>query len=63
MFKDEARGKQISHFVGLSAKLYSYKLEGENEQLKAKLKGLKETLLKILYHLMITSNVCFQEKK
>lgn len=29
-FKDEAAGKQITHFVGPSAKLYSFKLEGEN---------------------------------
>ena len=26
MFKDEADGKQIVEFVGLSAKLYSYKM-------------------------------------
>ena len=25
-FKDEAAGKQITHFVGLTAKLYSYKI-------------------------------------
>ena len=26
-FKDEAAGKQITHFVGLRAKLYSYRIE------------------------------------
>ena len=27
---DEAAGKQISHFVGLRAKLYSYKIEDDD---------------------------------
>ena len=31
MFKDEVAGKQITHFVGLRPKLYSYKVEGEKE--------------------------------
>ena len=29
MFKDEAAGKQITHFVGLRPKLYSYKIDGK----------------------------------
>ena len=37
-FKDEAAGKQITHFVGLRPKLYSYKPE-DKEELK-KLKGV-----------------------
>ena len=28
-FKDEAAGKQITHFIGLRAKLYCYKIEGK----------------------------------
>ena len=33
MFKDEAGGKQIVEFVGLRAKLYSYKiLDGSEDQ-------------------------------
>ncbi|XP_073230928.1 uncharacterized protein [Porites lutea] len=31
MFKDEVAGKQITHFVGLRPKLYSFKIEEENE--------------------------------
>ena len=32
MFKDEARGKQVEEFVGLSAKLYSYRMDGEDHE-------------------------------
>ena len=31
-FKDEAAGKQITHFVGLRPKLYTYKIEGQGEK-------------------------------
>ncbi|XP_020608918.1 uncharacterized protein LOC110047502 [Orbicella faveolata] len=40
MFKDEAGGKQIVEFVGLRAKLYSYRLDEEDEVKKCK--GVKE---------------------
>ena len=44
MFKDEACGKQIAEFVGLRAKLYSYKMhEGEE---KKKCKGVKQVVVK-----------------
>jgi len=33
-FKNEACGKQITHFVGLRAKLYSFKVDGLNEEKK-----------------------------
>ena len=34
MFKDEASGKIIDEFVGLGAKLYSYKmLEGKEDKM------------------------------
>ena len=36
MFKDEVAGKQITHFVGLRPKLYSYKVEDEVELKKCK---------------------------
>ena len=40
MFKDEATGKCIKEFVGLGAKLYSYKMfEGEESK---KCKGIKK---------------------
>ena len=44
MFKDEANGKVIDEFVGLRAKLYSYKmLEGEESK---KCKGVKTAVVK-----------------
>ena len=44
MFKDEAGGKVIDEFVGLRAKLYSYKmLEGEESK---KCKGVKKSVIK-----------------
>ena len=33
-FKDEAAGKQITHFVGLCLKLYSYKIEESDKIIK-----------------------------
>ena len=44
MFKDEANGKVIDEFVGLRAKLYSYKmLEGEESK---KCKAVKKSVVK-----------------
>ena len=44
MFKDEVGGKVIDEFVGLRAKLYSYKmLEGEESK---KCKGVKKSVVK-----------------
>ena len=37
MFKDEAGGKQITEFVGLRAKLYSFLVEGEDPHMKQKI--------------------------
>ena len=42
MFKDEAGGKQIEEFVGLRAKLYSYKL---HEKEHKRCKGVKRNVL------------------
>ena len=36
MFKDDADGKQIVEFVGLRAKLYSYKMLDDSEDKKCK---------------------------
>ena len=43
-FKDEAAGKQITHFVGLRPKPYSYKIEEQGEKRKAK--GVKKNVIK-----------------
>ena len=40
-FKDEGAGKQITHFVGLRAKLYSYKIK---DHFVKKAKGIKKML-------------------
>ena len=44
MFKDEAAGKKIAEFVGLRAKLYSYKIEESYEEKKCK--GVKKAVIK-----------------
>ena len=43
-FKDEAAGKQITHFVGLRPKLYNFKVEEKGETRKAK--GGKKNVIK-----------------
>ena len=43
-FKDEVRGKQITHFVGLRPKLYTFKVEEKGETRKAK--GAKKNVIK-----------------
>ena len=43
LFKDEAAGKQIEEFVGLRAKLYSYRMVGEDHK---KCKGVKKNVVK-----------------
>ena len=44
MFKDEVAGRQISHFVGLRPKLYSFKVE--DGSLNKKCKGIKKNVVK-----------------
>ena len=44
MFKDEAAGSSITHFVGLRPKLYDYKTEGKDEVTKCK--GIKKSVVK-----------------
>ena len=43
-FKDEAVGKQITHFVGLRPKLYTFKVEEKGETRKGK--GVKKNVIK-----------------
>jgi hypothetical protein len=45
MFKDETAGKQIEEFVGLRAKLYSYKMHEDGGEHK-KCKGVKKYVVK-----------------
>ena len=58
MFKDEVAGKQITHFVGLRPKLYSFKIEEEREVRKCK--GIKKNIVKKKIDLMTMLNVYFQ---
>ena len=44
MFKDEVAGRQITHFVGLRPKLYSFKVE-DSSTIK-KCKGIKKNVIK-----------------
>ena len=44
MFKDEVAGRQITHFVGLRPKLYSFKVEDNKEVRKCK--GIKKNVVK-----------------
>ena len=50
MFKDEVAGRQITHFVGLRPKLYSFKVEGGGLTKKSdevrKCKGVKKNVVK-----------------
>ena len=43
-FKDEVSGKQITHFVGLRPKLYTFKVEEKGETRKAN--GVKKNVIK-----------------
>ena len=45
MFKDEVAGQQITHFVGLRPKLYSFKIENNREDVR-KCKGIKKNVVK-----------------
>ena len=44
MFKDEVAGRQITHFVGLRPKLYSFKVE--DDKVVKKCKGIKKNVVK-----------------
>ena len=60
MFKDEVNGKVIDEFVGLRAKMYSFKMfEGEETK---KCKGIKNRWLKRVLSTKIIKSVCLREK-
>ena len=56
MFKDEADGKQIVEFVGLRAKLYSYKIVDCSEDRKCK--GVTKNVKKGVFNSMTSESVC-----
>ena len=60
MFKDEAAGKQIAEFVGLRAKLYSYKVEESYEEKKCK--GVKKAVIKKTISFNDYKNCLFDNK-
>ena len=53
---DEACGKQIVEFVGLRAKLYSYKMLDGSEDKKCK--GMTENVTKIVFNSMTIESAC-----
>ena len=56
MFKDEACGKQIVEFVGLRAKLYSYKMLDGSEYKKCK--GVTNNVQKGVFNSMTIESAC-----
>ena len=60
MFKDEAGGKVIDEFVGLRAKLYSYKILSVKKVKNAK--ELKNRWLKRVLCMKIIKSACLREK-
>ena len=63
MFKDEVAGKQITCFVGLRPKLYSFRIEGDKEVRKCK--GIKKNVVKkkLDFDDYVNFNVYLWEKK
>ena len=60
MFKNEAGGKQIVEFVGLRAKLYSYKmLDGSDDK---KCKRWQRMLQKGVLHSMAIESICLARR-
>ena len=57
MFKNEADGKQIVEFVGLRAKLYSYKMLDGSED-KKNVRRWQRMLQKGVLNSMTVENVC-----
>ena len=60
MFKDEAAGKQIAEFVGLRAKLYSYRVQESYEEKKCK--GVKKAVIKKTISFNDYKNCLFNNK-
>ena len=57
MFKDEAGEKQIIEFVGLRAKLYSYKVLDGSED-KKNVRGCHRMLQKGVFNSIIIESTC-----
>ena len=64
-FKDEAAGKQITHFVGLRPKLYGFKVEDDPETRKSKMDDFQKRNLEIAlnYYSQIMKVQCILYKK
>ena len=61
MFKNEACGKQIVEFVGLRAKLYSYKMLDDSDGEKCK--GVTKNIIqKRVFNLMTIDSACLAER-
>ena len=65
MFKDEVAGKQITHFVGLRPKLYSFKVENDVNEVKEekKCKGIKKCVIKKELNFEDYKECLFSEKE
>ena len=60
-FKDAVGGKQITHFVGLRPKLYSFEVEDNSETRKAK--GVKKNVIKNALSFEDYKNCLFSEEE
>ena len=60
MLKDEAGGKQIVEFIGLRAKLYSYKIRDGSEDKKCK--GCQRMLQKGVFNSMTIESACLARR-
>ncbi|XP_044733270.1 uncharacterized protein LOC123295875 [Chrysoperla carnea] len=46
LMKDELNGKIMTEFIGLRAKMYTYKIDNDNENIVKKIKGIKRDVVK-----------------
>ena len=60
MFKDKVGGKQIVEFVGLRAKLYSYKMLGGSED--KNVRGCQRMLQKGVFNSITIEIACLAER-
>ena len=62
MFKDEASGRIIEEFVGLKAKLYSFKMFDDGKESK-KCKGIKQQVVRDSISHELYKKSLFEEKE